>query len=777
MKITSKLRFLVVPPTLILLGFALYFFADAYREGQLWIMIASGVLFLFALSILVLGYRTAASIHRVALKAEETLRKTAKEMEAEDDESQELIKRLQNIDLETPQGIELALRLIETLVQRAKEEQISAEEENEAKSLFVANMSHEIRTPLNGIIGFTELLKSTPLNAEQKEYANIIDKSSQNLLNIINNILDLSRIESRKVEVEHITFESFDTFDETVANFGSSASEKEIDLNYFVDPTISPKLKSDPGKIKEILGNLISNAIKFTERGGEVDVEIRKLDTQPGGHCRIEFTVEDTGIGMTDEEREKIFQPFTQGSRRITRKYGGTGLGLTLVKEYIDLLGGKLEVESEKGRGSTFRFVLPLDEMQSDSPDLRGVFDNVKFCRMPAGLSNRLYSYLDEYSQYFGMQFFTVANTTEMMQYLAERRCSHLLGDYDSLPDAYRSNLEKVDSDRLFLLARQGSFPQIQSLKLPKDHLLAKPLTYGELVDLLRLVSQQKSAEKKSAASKIHTRFHGKILVVEDNIINQKLVKNILESLGLDVELAHNGLEAVEKRKNGNYDLIFMDIQMPLMDGVEATHKILEYEKEHEHNHHIPIVALTANALKGDRERFLAEGMDEYISKPIEMSELIYILNKFLHDRAEVTFDDVEKPGKTPKTVDEENPLEAPSGTTQSSEEYIIAKHLPFSRKLLAKILDALGYSYRITHDPESTAQALESGNCQVVFADESMLDDRSLDALKKTGATVVFTSEPENPSRLQGLRTVTYHGKMNKENFEQFLQTIRGEK
>jgi len=788
MKISSKLKLIAFLPAgiLLLAALALYYFstlapdeAAALLQQQNFVLLTAGVLALLALIILGIGFRTANDIGSSMNALEETLHETAKEFEGGGDEYSRILENLAQIDLDSSEGIRKAYDLLRTLVEQAREDRNSALEESEAKSLFLANMSHEIRTPMNGIIGFTELLRSTDLTEEQQEYASIIDKSSKNLLNIINNILDLSRIESKKVEVEHVVFDTYEELDETVDSFGVAAAEKEIDFNYFIDPNISPKLKGDPGKIHEILNNLLSNAVKFTERGGEIDVEIRKVGQNENGSSLIAFMVRDTGIGMNEEQIQNIFQPFAQADSTITRKYGGTGLGLTLSKEYIELMGGKLEVESQPGVGSTFRFTLPLDEIQSDTPDLKGAFDDLKFCRPKTELTSRLYGYLDEYAEYFGMQFFNIDNGAELLQYLTENRCSNVLVDYDALSDSMREALEHVDRNRLLILAQLSAQQEIERYGLPKEHVIFKPLTYTKLLDILRSVAQYEIEEKKpKKAPRIHTRFHGKVLVVEDNVINQKLVKNILEGLGLEVDIAQNGLEAVEMREKGDYDLLFMDIQMPVMDGVEATHRILENE-EKEKRSHVPIVALTANALKGDRERFLAEGMDEYISKPIEMSELIYILNKFLHDRAEVSLEmEEETPPEEKKSEETESPSseeETPANAVEGTE-IVIAKNLPFSRRLLAKLMDALGHSYSIADNPVDASSLIVPGKCRVVFADESMLTDDALARVAEANAIIVFTTEPEEKDRFKGINTTIYGGKMTKESFEKFIKNIRGE-
>jgi len=740
---------------------------EEYLQQRFMIMALSGGLVLLALAFMYIGYLAARDIVTNIKGLENTLKRAAEEFETGGEEYEKIMKGLGQVDFETREGIEKAYTLMESLVNQAKEDRRIAMEESEAKSLFLANMSHEIRTPMNGIIGFTELLKSTPLNDEQKEFANVIEKSSRNLLGIINNILDLSKIESHKVEVEHVSFDTHHELDNTVDNFAVVTAEKEIELLYYIDPSISHSLKGDPTKIKEILTNLLNNAVKFTEKGGEIRVEIQKERTLESGKTLINFSVSDNGIGMSQQQLKKIFKPFAQADTSITRKYGGTGLGLTITKEYIELMGGTLNVQTEEGEGTTFSFSLPLEEVVGDEPDTRNVFNTLHLCRYRGEKENQLNIYLDRYAEYFGVQFHDFDNPADLQRLLSERHCQSVLIDYEQVPDNIRQILDNVEKERLILIARVTSRGEIGQFGLPNDNILFKPVTHNKLLNLLRSITKHEMAIKKGGtAPKVHTKYSGEILVVEDNVINQKLVKNILEGLGLNVEIAHNGLEAFEMRRAGNYDLIFMDIQMPVMDGVEATHEILEYEEDEEVPH-IPIVALTANALKGDRERFLNEGMDEYISKPIEMSELIYILNKFLHEKARL---ETETVSPLKRETSESAPAEQ-----EGEPEILIAKNMPFSRKLLAKLLENLGYAYLAAGSAEKALEAISAGKCDLVFADESMLNDEFVSLAKEKGISVVFTSEPENRERLAGLDYRIYQEKMSKENFDNFIKQIRG--
>ncbi len=383
----------------------------------------------------------------------------------------------------------------------------AAEAAAEAKAIFLANMSHELRTPMNGIIGMIEILKRTPLTEEQKEYLSIIESSGENLLTIINDILDLSKIESGRMELENIPFSLKEELTRVMNIMQIIADKKHLPLKLQIAPGVPQYLSGDPVRLKQIIINLVNNAIKFTEKGS-VTVSVEKQGVEDG-KVQLLFKVTDTGIGISPEGQKKLFQSFSQVDKSTTRKYGGTGLGLMISKNLVQMMDGEIGVDSVEGVGSTFWFYIFLDVSDEET-----------------------------YRQYY-----------------------------------------------------------------------------------------RKENEQKEDSLRVHLKL--KILLAEDNKINQKVAVLNLNNLGHKVDVANNGKEAVEKFKTGDYDLIFMDVHMPEMDGVEACQKIREIEKNDGRIKKIPIIAMTANTSEDERKKYLEAGMDGYIGKPFKQKELIEIFKRF----------------------------------------------------------------------------------------------------------------------------------------------------
>jgi len=728
---------------------ALWKKSDIYLQKQLLLLAIAAAIWLLSFILAYLGFTTTRDITRNIQELEDVLNKAVEEMKNSDQYLSSDTIGIENIELDTHEGTKEAYKFLETLVETAKDDKLTALQANEAKSLFLANMSHEIRTPLNGIVGFTEILRSTDLTAEQDEFLAIIDKSSENLLSIINNILDLSKIESNKIEIENVVFDAAEEFESAVETYAVGAAEKNIDLNYYMDPTIATKLKGDPTKIKEIIINLLSNAIKFTSYGGEINLTIKKTHEDGDLNPKITFSVQDNGIGMTKDQQSRIFEAFSQADVSVTRKYGGTGLGLTISSQFVELMGGELQLESAKDQGTTFFFSLPLEEIISNEVNYIHAFNDITIGKYEQDIPTKLDNYLEDYFKYFGPSVKHFESIGALKELIDNNVCKNYWIDIDKAKQDILDAIANMDKSKLIVIANVTSRSNIEALNINQDNVIYKPLTLSKLKTVL-LNSAASSPQIVEEVLPTHaTKFDAKVLVTEDNIINQKLIKRILEEHGITVDLANNGLESFEKRRSNDYDLLFMDIQMPVMDGIEATHEILDYEEDEEVPH-VPIVALTANALKGDRERFLNEGMDEYITKPIETAELLYVLNKFLSHKSNLVVSDsspkdnttkqnveekevvVEKVTEEPISEDGSIALDIISDETSITLEneptptepkkILIAKKFLLERRVLVKVIENLGYPYESLESMNSFENELTSGKYDIVFADTDLL-------------------------------------------------------
>ncbi len=756
-------------------------------NNQLILVALFGLLLLVSLILIIFGSKISNELEANSKELEATLKRAVEKIKETDPTIKEELEDINNIDFETSKGMRKGYRFLEKMVESAKEDKIEAIEANKAKSYFLANMSHEIRTPMNGIIGFAELLKNTNLNDEQREYIEIIEKSSDNLLNIINNILDLSKLESNKVDLEHVIFDTAKEFDSTIDTFAVIASEKDIELNYYLDPSISPKLKGDPTKLKEILTNLLNNSIKFTESGGEIDVEIKKsFKVQDDNRVWIEFIVSDTGIGMSKQQLERIFQPFMQGDSSINRKYGGTGLGLTITKQYVELMGGELKVESKEGEGSTFYYTLPIEEIESSVNSYKGLFNNLKVLLYQTDKNNKLSNYMIEYFKYYGIDYKTFSNIEELDKQQDKNNSKEaILVDLDRADNDLKEFLKSISKEKLILITSLKNKDKISQYILPTERVLFKPIGFNKFLNTLKFLTKFEEVKEMQAPT-VHAKYYGKALVVEDNIINQKLIVNILKGFGLTIDVANNGLEAVEKRKSvQDYDLIFMDIQMPIMDGIEATKIIKKYEDENGLTS-IPIIALTANALKGDRERLIKEGLDEYISKPIEMAELLYILHKFIGHKSAISIKNLEnqaqiKDNTNPKEqtkANESNKIENLEKKIDSSKienkKVLIAKKFPLSNKILATLMASIGVEFDSIEDSSKLLDKIESDSYDIIFTDEEYLNDKIINALIKHNIDIVLTDEPTNKDKLKNISLETIKQLTSKEEIASIISNFR---
>ncbi len=510
-----------------------------------------------------------------------------------------------------------------------------------AKGEFLATMSHEIRTPLNGIVPMLDLLLHARLLPDQHELVRTAYTSSQQLLRIVDDILDYSKLEANKLELETTTFNLRDLLEAVMQLMERPAESKGLRLHLHLDPGVRLPVRGDPVRLRQVLTNLISNAVKFTERGS-ISVSVRRVGETTSQH-QLRFEVRDTGIGIAADAQSRLFHAFTQADASTTRLYGGTGLGLAICHRIVDLMGGRIGVQSEAGHGATFHFEIPLLKVLGDMPtreaDLSG--QRLLLLTSDARLRTRLSMLLPNW----GLRVTTVETTQEALDRL---RAAATQGP----PWTYGVVLADLASMRNTAIAlhrnvgRHASFGDVRLVYLYSDEEVAQELHTGATLlprqapdaELraalaLRATRGETTEERKASDSDKPARhWQARVLLVEDNPVNLLVAQRLLSVLGLECDTATNGEAALMRMRDGNYDLVLMDCQMPVLDGYSAARKWREIELADPTGPHLPIVAMTANAMAGDRQRCLDAGMDDYLAKPVTRGQLEHCLRRWLQE-------------------------------------------------------------------------------------------------------------------------------------------------